>query len=271
MLEINNLRKNFNNQTQALKGVSLKVKKGGITALLGGNGAGKSTTLKSISNLLASERGEVTKGSVSFSNEYIHDLDPAQLVKKGVIQVMEGRHCFEHLTEPRGPVLLHCAALHPSVSAAATTQQCQFLPTKCLFFDMPVAGRQSSSASWSNNHAPRSALKELTLSLNVATIQSFSRHPNHKTKRHHLESMGQRRSGNLGILCAVPARPRLGASSSIHIPANEFTNSSIVEYASRRLDERPADSHSPDPFSDAVTDSESVERNDSNLKLMYGS
>ena len=81
-----------------LKGVSLKVKKGGITALLGGNGAGKSTTLKSISNLLASERGEVTKGSVTFSNQYIHDLDPAQLVKRGVIQVMEGRHCFEHLT-----------------------------------------------------------------------------------------------------------------------------------------------------------------------------
>ena len=81
-----------------MKGVSLKVKKGGITALLGGNGAGKSTTLKSISNLLASERGEVTKGSVTFNNEYIHDLDPAQLVKKGVIQVMEGRHCFEHLT-----------------------------------------------------------------------------------------------------------------------------------------------------------------------------
>ena len=56
------------------------------------------TTLKSISNLLASERGEVTKGSVTYSNEYIHDLDPSQLVKKGVIQVMEGRHCFEHLT-----------------------------------------------------------------------------------------------------------------------------------------------------------------------------
>ncbi len=98
VLIVNNIEVVYSHVILVLKGVSLKVKKGGITALLGGNGAGKSTTLKSISNLLASERGEVTKGSVSFSNEYIHDLDPAQLVKKGVIQVMEGRHCFEHLT-----------------------------------------------------------------------------------------------------------------------------------------------------------------------------
>jgi len=98
VLVVNNIEVVYSHVILVLKGVSLKVKKGGITALLGGNGAGKSTTLKSISNLLASERGEVTKGSVTYSNEYIHDLDPAQLVKKGVIQVMEGRHCFEHLT-----------------------------------------------------------------------------------------------------------------------------------------------------------------------------
>jgi branched-chain amino acid transport system ATP-binding protein len=98
LLIVNNIEIVYSHVILVLKGVSLKVKKGGITALLGGNGAGKSTTLKSISNLLASERGEVTKGSVTFSNEYIHALDPAQLVKKGVIQVMEGRHCFEHLT-----------------------------------------------------------------------------------------------------------------------------------------------------------------------------
>ena len=98
VLVVNNIEVVYSHVILVLKGVSLNVKKGGITALLGGNGAGKSTTLKSISNLLASERGEVTKGSVSFNNEYIHDLDPAQLVKKGVIQVMEGRHCFEHLT-----------------------------------------------------------------------------------------------------------------------------------------------------------------------------
>ncbi len=98
ILIVNNIEVVYSHVILVLKGVSLKVKKGGITALLGGNGAGKSTTLKSISNLLASERGEVTKGSVTFSNQYIHDLDPAQLVKRGVIQVMEGRHCFEHLT-----------------------------------------------------------------------------------------------------------------------------------------------------------------------------
>ena len=98
VLIVNNIEVVYSHVILVLKGVSLKVKKGGITALLGGNGAGKSTTLKSISNLLASERGEVTKGSVTYSNEYIHDLDPSQLVKKGVIQVMEGRHCFEHLT-----------------------------------------------------------------------------------------------------------------------------------------------------------------------------
>ena len=98
VLVVNNIEVVYSHVILVLKGVSLNVKKGGITALLGGNGAGKSTTLKSISNLLASERGEVTKGSVTFNNQYIHDLDPAQLVKKGVIQVMEGRHCFEHLT-----------------------------------------------------------------------------------------------------------------------------------------------------------------------------
>ena len=98
ILIVNNIEVVYSHVILVLKGVSLNVKKGGITALLGGNGAGKSTTLKAISNLLSSERGEVTKGSVTFENEDIHDLDPSQLVKKGVIQVMEGRHCFEHLT-----------------------------------------------------------------------------------------------------------------------------------------------------------------------------
>ena len=92
------IRDSYNHVILVLKGVSLDVKKGGITTLLGGNGAGKTTTLKSISNLLASERGEVTKGSITFNNIDVHALDPSQLVKMGVIQVMEGRHCFEHLT-----------------------------------------------------------------------------------------------------------------------------------------------------------------------------
>jgi branched-chain amino acid transport system ATP-binding protein len=98
LLEVNNIEVIYNHVILVLKGVSLTVEKGGITALLGGNGAGKTTTLKAISNLLHSERGEVTKGSIEYLGENVQALDPAQLVKRGVIQVMEGRHCFEHLT-----------------------------------------------------------------------------------------------------------------------------------------------------------------------------
>ena len=98
LLEVNNIEVIYNHVILVLKGVSLQVPKGGITALLGGNGAGKTTTLKAISNLLHSERGEVTKGSIEYRGKTIQDLSPEQLVKNGVIQVMEGRHCFEHLT-----------------------------------------------------------------------------------------------------------------------------------------------------------------------------
>ncbi|HBT00377.1 ABC transporter ATP-binding protein [Salipiger marinus] len=98
LLEVNNVEVIYNHVILVLKGVSLSVPKGGITALLGGNGAGKTTTLKAISNLLRSERGEVTKGTIRYAGERIQDLEPAALVRRGVIQVMEGRHCFEHLT-----------------------------------------------------------------------------------------------------------------------------------------------------------------------------
>jgi branched-chain amino acid transport system ATP-binding protein len=98
LLAVNNIEVIYNHVILVLKGVSLNVPKGGITALLGGNGAGKTTTLKAISNLLHSERGEVTKGSITYRGENVAHSDPADLVKKGVIQVMEGRHCFEHLT-----------------------------------------------------------------------------------------------------------------------------------------------------------------------------
>lgn len=98
LLEVNNIEVIYNHVILVLKGVSLSVPKGGITALLGGNGAGKTTTLKAISNLLHSERGEVTKGSIHYRGDRVQALDPASLVKRGVIQVMEGRHCFEHLT-----------------------------------------------------------------------------------------------------------------------------------------------------------------------------
>ncbi len=98
VLEVNNIEVIYNHVILVLKGVSLNVPKGGITALLGGNGAGKTTTLKAISGLLASERGEVTKGTIKYRGLDIAHADPAETVKKGVVQVMEGRHCFEHLT-----------------------------------------------------------------------------------------------------------------------------------------------------------------------------
>ncbi len=98
LLNVKNIEVIYDHVILVLKGVSLEVPEGGITALLGANGAGKSTTLKAISNLLRAERGEVTKGSIAYKGERIDGLTPADLVKKGVIQVMEGRHCFPHLT-----------------------------------------------------------------------------------------------------------------------------------------------------------------------------
>lgn len=98
MLSIKNIEVIYDHVILVLKGISLEVPKGGIVALLGANGAGKTTTIKSISNILKTERGEVTKGSIEFENQRVEDLSPNDLVKRGVVQVMEGRHCFEHLT-----------------------------------------------------------------------------------------------------------------------------------------------------------------------------
>jgi len=95
---VNNIEVIYDHVILVLKGVSLEVPEEGIVALLGANGAGKTTTLKSISNLLASERGVVTKGVIDYQGNRIDALTPNVLVKRGVIQVMEGRHCFEHLT-----------------------------------------------------------------------------------------------------------------------------------------------------------------------------
>lgn len=97
-LSINNIEVIYDHVILVLKGVSLDVPKGKIVALLGANGAGKTTTLKAISNLLGAERGDVTKGSVEFKGARVDQLSPNELVKRGVIQVMEGRHCFGHLT-----------------------------------------------------------------------------------------------------------------------------------------------------------------------------
>lgn len=98
ILSVNNIEVVYDHVILVLKGVSLEVPRGGIVALLGANGAGKTTTLKAISNLLHSERGEVTKGSIEFDGEHVHSLSPNELVRRGCIQVMEGRQCFGHLT-----------------------------------------------------------------------------------------------------------------------------------------------------------------------------
>src|ERR1700739_471415 len=98
MLQLYNLEVTYSDAILVLKGVSLTVPEGKIVALLGANGAGKSTTLKAISNLLAAERGDVTKGSISWRGKRIDKSTPNELVKHGVIQVMEGRHCFAHLS-----------------------------------------------------------------------------------------------------------------------------------------------------------------------------
>jgi len=98
ILAVNNIEVIYDHVILVLKGVSLSVPEGGIVALLGANGAGKSTTLKSISNLIRAERGEVTKGSIQFKGERVDGMTPNDLVRRGCIQVMEGRHCFGHLT-----------------------------------------------------------------------------------------------------------------------------------------------------------------------------
>jgi len=98
LLSVNNIEVIYDHVILVLKGVSLRVPEGGIVALLGANGAGKSTTLKAISGLLRTERGEVTKGAIEFQGQPIHRKDPADVVTRGIVQVMEGRRVFEHLT-----------------------------------------------------------------------------------------------------------------------------------------------------------------------------
>jgi branched-chain amino acid transport system ATP-binding protein len=97
-LSVHNIEVIYDHVILVLKGVSLQVPQGKIVALLGANGAGKSTTLKSISTLLRGERGDITKGNIGFKGERIDQLTPNELVKRGLSQVMEGRHCFGHLT-----------------------------------------------------------------------------------------------------------------------------------------------------------------------------
>jgi branched-chain amino acid transport system ATP-binding protein len=97
-LSVSNVEVIYDHVILVLRGVSLQVQEGQIVTLLGANGAGKTTTLKSISNLLRAERGDVTKGHIEFKGQRIDQLNPSELVKRGICQVMEGRHCFQHLT-----------------------------------------------------------------------------------------------------------------------------------------------------------------------------
>jgi branched-chain amino acid transport system ATP-binding protein len=98
ILEIKNIEVVYDDVILAISDVSLDVPKGSIVALLGGNGAGKSTTLKSVSTMLASERGKVTKGSITYNGQQVEKLNPSDMVNLGLVQVLEGRRCFGHLT-----------------------------------------------------------------------------------------------------------------------------------------------------------------------------
>ena len=98
MLKLNNIEVRYSRVILVLKGISLEVPDGSIIAMLGGNGAGKTTTLKAISGLLRTEEGEVTDGGIEFNGEPIHKMNPENIARKGIIQVMEGGRSLEHLT-----------------------------------------------------------------------------------------------------------------------------------------------------------------------------
>jgi branched-chain amino acid transport system ATP-binding protein len=119
VLNVNGIEVIYNHVILVLKGVSLNLPEGKIAAVLGGNGAGKTTTLRAISNLLQGERGAVTKGSIELRGERIENLTPADLVNRGVVQVMEGRHCFAHLTIEEN---LLTGRLHPQGQGRDRTQ-----------------------------------------------------------------------------------------------------------------------------------------------------
>ena len=152
LLDVNGIEVIYNHVILVLKGVSLAVPEGGIVALLGANGAGKTTTLKAVSNLLKAERGEVTKGQVSFRGERVDRLTPADLVKRGVVQVMEGRHCFGHLTVEEN---LLTGAYTRSVSRAQVRQD---LERVYAFFPRLKTRRQSQAGYTSGGEQQMTAI-----------------------------------------------------------------------------------------------------------------
>lgn len=158
LLSVSGIEVIYNHVILVLKGVSLNVPEGDIVALLGANGAGKTTTLRAISNLLHSERGEVTKGSISYKGAQIHNLTPSDLVKRGVIQVMEGRHCFAHLTVEEN---LLTGAYTLKVSKAEVAAQLERVYT---YFPRLKTRRQSQSGYTSGGEQQMTAVGRALMS-----------------------------------------------------------------------------------------------------------
>ena len=152
LLSVNNIEVVYDHVILVLKGVSLEVPEKGIVALLGANGAGKTTTLKAISNLLVAERGDITKGSIEFGGESVHGLSANQLVKRGIIQVMEGRRCFEHLTVEEN---LLTGAFTRSDGASAIRQDLELVYT---YFPRLKERRSSTSGYTSGGEQQMTAL-----------------------------------------------------------------------------------------------------------------
>jgi branched-chain amino acid transport system ATP-binding protein len=143
LLALNGIEVIYNHVILVLKGVSLSVPEGRVVALLGANGAGKTTTLRAVSNLLKGERGEVTKGSIEYRGERIEQLNPSALVKRGVVQVMEGRHCFPHLSVEEN---LLTGAYTRKVSRAAVKQELE----RVYAFFPRLKERRSSQAGYTS-------------------------------------------------------------------------------------------------------------------------
>ena len=155
-LAVNNIEVIYDHVILVLKGVSLSVPKGKIVALLGANGAGKTTTLKAISNLLRAERGDVTKGSIEFDGTRVDRLTPNDLVRRGVIQVMEGRHCFAHLTIEEN--LLTGAYTRPSWGRAGRAALAAQLERVYAYFPRLKVRRSSQAGYMSGGEQQMTAI-----------------------------------------------------------------------------------------------------------------
>ena len=144
LLVVNGIEVIYNHVILVLKGVSLIVPRGGIVALLGANGAGKTTTLRAVSNLLRAERGEVSKGSIVYDGQRVERLTPYELVRRGVVQVMEGRRCFGHLTIEENLLTGAYTGAYAGRAAAGAAQAAALAPDSAAV--RPAASSRSSLA-----------------------------------------------------------------------------------------------------------------------------